>query len=174
VKHLWALLLLALICGVARADGGHVRLQQTSGELTIALFTAPEPLVTGSADFSVLVQDRSTQQLLPDADIVLELRPPAGDAKIFHLSKSVGGNRMFQSATVSLPAAGNWSANLTVKSGNSQELISTTFPVAENHSRRYIVIAMMILPVVIILLAFLHRYLRRKQAARSAATSRPA
>lgn len=134
----------------------------------VTLFTAPDPLVTGAADFSVMVQDRSTQQLLPDADIALELHPPAGDTKTFHLSKSAAGNRMFQSAAVSLPVPGEWSANLAVQSGPNHALISTTFPVAENHSRRHIVLAMMILPVVVILLGFIHRYLRRKQAVRQA------
>jgi len=166
LKILRAILLLAMMCEVVYADGGHVRLQQTSGELVVTLFTAPDPLVTGAADFSVMVQERSTLQLLPDADITLELQPPGGDAKMFHLSKSDAANRMFQSANVSLPLPGDWSLIMTVQSGPSQALIRTTFPVAENHSRRHIVIAMMILPIVVILFAFIHRHQRRKQAVR--------
>ena len=166
MKILRAVLLLAMMCGVAYADGGHVRLQQTSGELVVTLFTAPDPLVTGTADFSVMVQDSSTQQLLPDADITLELHPPGGDAKVFHLSRSDAANRMFQSANVSLPVAGDWSLMLTVRRGANQATVRTTFPVVENHSRRVIVIAMMILPIVVILFAFIHRHQRRKQAVR--------
>ena len=154
------------MCGVAYADGGHVRLQQTSGDLVITLFTAPEPLVTGEADFSVMVQDRSTQQLLPGADITLELHSPAGKLRTFHLSKSDAANKMFQSARVSLPLAGDWSAILKVQSGPNQALISTAFGVAENHSRRHIVLTLMILPFVVILLASIHQHQRRKQAVR--------
>ena len=166
MKLLRAILLFAMMCEVVYADGGHVRLQQTSGELVVTLFTAPDPLVTGTADFSVMVQDSSTQQLLPDADITLELHPPAGDAKIFHLSRSDAANRMFQSANVSLPRAGDWSLTLMVRSGPSQAVIRSTFRVAENHSRRRIVIAMMILPIVVILFAYIHQRQRRKQAVR--------
>ena len=113
-----------------------------------------------------MVQNSSTQQLLPNADITLELQPPAGEAKVFHLSRSEAGNRMFQSANVSLPVAGDWSLMMTVQSGPNHALIRTTFPVTENLSRRRIVIAMMILPIVVILFAFIHRHQRRKQAVR--------
>ena len=166
MKHLWVILLLALRCGVVYADGGHVRLQQTSGDLVITLFTAPEPLVTGNADFSVMVQDRSTQQLLPDASITLELHSPSGAVEILHLAKGDATNKMLQAVTVSLPVAGDWSAILNVQSGANQALLSTTFHVAENHSRRHIVLTLVILPFLIVLLFCIHQYQRRKQAVR--------
>jgi hypothetical protein len=166
LKNFRVIPLLALLCGVAYADGGHVRLQQTSGDLVITLFTAPEPLVTGNADFSVMVQDRTTQQLLPDAHITLELHSPSGSVEIFHLAKSDATNKMLQAVTVSLPVTGNWSAKLSVQSGANQALLSMPFHVAENHSRRHIVLTLVILPLVIILLFFIHQYQRRKQAVR--------
>lgn len=143
-----------------------MRLQQTSGELVVTLFTAPEPLVTGRADFSVMVQDRSTQQLLPDARATLELHSPSGRVETLRLLKSVGANKMFQSATVSLPLAGEWSASLNVESGPNHALITTSFHVAENPSRRHIVLTLVILPFAIILLFCIHQYLRKKQASR--------
>lgn len=152
------------MCGVAHADGGHTRLQQTSGELVITLFTAPEPLVTGNADFSVMVQDRSTQQLLPDAHITLELRSPSGGVEIFHLSKGDTINKMLQAASVSLLMAGDWSAVLNVQSGPERALISTSFHVVQNHSRRHIVLTLVILPFVVILLGCIHQFQRKKQA----------
>jgi hypothetical protein len=152
------------MCGVAHADGGRLRLQQSSGELVITLFTAPEPLVTGNADFSVMVQDRATQQLLPDARITLELHSPSGGVDVFHLSKGGATNKMLQAASVSLPSAGDWSAVLNVQSGPERAHISTAFHVAQNHSRRHIVLTLVMLPFVVILLACVHQYQRRKQA----------
>ena len=128
LKLLRLILLLVLQCGVAHADGGHVRLQQTSGDLVITLFTAPEPLVTGKADFSVMVQDRSTQQLLPDASITLELHSPSGVVESFHFAKGDATNRMLQAVTVHLPVAGDWSAKLNVQSGANQALLLYPVP----------------------------------------------
>jgi hypothetical protein len=166
LKYSGAILLLTLLCGVAYADGGHVRMQQTSGDLVITLFTDPEPLATGDADFSVMVQDRSTQQLLPDAHISLELHSPSGRVEIFHLSKSDATNKMLQAVTVSLPLAGDWSATLNVQNGPNQAVISTPFQVGQNHSRRHIALTLLILPFVIALLFCIHQYERRKQAVR--------
>ncbi len=89
-----------LVCAAvtASADGGRVRMQQASGNFIITLFTMPEPLTTGDADFSVLVQDRATQQVLLDAAVALRLTAPSGEVQLVPLSSGYVGNRMLQAA----------------------------------------------------------------------------
>ena len=62
---------LLLCAAAAAADGGRVRLRQDAGSFAITVFTAPEPLAAGTADVSVLVQDRQTGAVLLDASVDL-------------------------------------------------------------------------------------------------------
>lgn len=162
MKRLATLLFLIALAGTAHADGGRVRLQKTSGEFIITLFTAPEPLTTGEADFSVLVQDRATQQVILDPSIELELLSPSGEVEVSHLTHSRASNKMLQAATARLTGIGTWQATVTVRRGAGQEKCSMAFEVVTSHSRRTIVLIILVFPLLMIALFLVNQVQRIK------------
>ena len=55
-------LMLGTWATAAHGDGGPMLLHQDAGAFTITLFAAPQPLHTGEADLSVMVQDRTAEK----------------------------------------------------------------------------------------------------------------
>lgn len=167
MKHFAWLLLLIGVAATALADGGRVRMQQASSEFIVTLFTAPEPLTTGDADFSVLVQDRASQQVLLDASVELQLTGPSGEAQVITLTRGQASNKLLQAAAVHLSSTGNWTAKVKVGRGPEQAECSTGFVVAENHSRRVIVLVFLILPLLAIALFVVHQKQRGNEVLKS-------
>ena len=81
------------LCRAALADGGHLRFSQAAGPFQVTLFTTPEPLTPGPADFSVMVQDGTTNQVLQDADIEITLTGPDGRVVAAHARAGLATNR---------------------------------------------------------------------------------
>ena len=162
-----ACLLLAIGATPARADGGAMLLHQDAGAFTITLFAAPQPLHTGAADLSVMVQDRSNGEVLLDPVIdltVVDLTvgPQAANAtqQTVRLSKGQASNRLLQASTVHFSAAGKWRLILAVHRGNDSAQLSTECTVEPDHSRATLVWFYVLLPLAIILLFILHQALK--------------
>jgi len=147
-------------------------MQQATGAFIVTLFTAPEPLTTGDADFSVMVQDRATQQVLLDAAVVLWLTAPSGEVQLVPLGRGHSANRMLQAATVKLGGKGKWAATVRVSRGSEQAVGATTFDVEADHSRRVLVLAFVMLPLFAIALFVVHQSQRNRRGRQ--ATSFPA
>jgi hypothetical protein len=124
----WAVIVF-LAAGLAAADGGRVRLTQNAGPFTITVFTAPEPLTSGPADISVLVQDQGDGRVLLDAAVVLELRAP-GASSFQRIPARVGTNRLLKACLVRLETEGVWDASIVVRRGESEARVALTLPVA--------------------------------------------
>jgi hypothetical protein len=162
MRRIAYVVLLLGLTGAAHADGGRVRMQQTSGEFIVTLFTAPEPLTTGDADLSVLVQDRATQQILLDASTEIQLISPVGEMQTIPLTRGQASNKMLQAATAHLGRTGSWIATVRVRRGAEQTACSTGFDVAPNHSRRALVLTFLLLPLFAIALFTLHQCQRSR------------
>ncbi len=111
--------------GPAFADGGTLRLTRAAGPFVVTLFTAPEPLVVGSADVSVLVQQRSSAVVLLDATVALRVRAPDGAEQQLQAAHATTGNRLFQSALVELSQPGRWRLTVEVRHGSEAATVST-------------------------------------------------
>ncbi len=59
----------------ALADGGTVRLSEMQGPYRITALTSPNPFRSGPVEINVLVQDATTGDALPDANVRLSLAP---------------------------------------------------------------------------------------------------
>ena len=57
----------------ALADGGTVRLSEMQGPYRITALTSPNPFRSGPVEINVLVQDATTGDALPDANVRLSL-----------------------------------------------------------------------------------------------------
>jgi hypothetical protein len=157
-----AILMLAMGASAARADGGAMLLHQDAGAFTVTLFAAPQPLRTGDADFSVMVQDRSSEEILLDPVIDLTVAPAAASAtqQTVRLTKGQASNRLLQASTVHFSGAGNWRLTLAVRRGNDTARLSTECTVEPDRSRATLVWFYVLLPVAIILLFVIHQALK--------------
>jgi hypothetical protein len=157
-----ACLMLAMGATAARADGGAMLLHQDAGAFTITLFAAPQPLHTGAADLSVMVQDRSNGEVLLDPLIDLTVAPQAagGTPQTVRLTKGQASNRLLQASTVHFPSAGKWRLTLSVRRGNETAQLVTECTVEPDHSRATLVWFYVLLPVAIILLFVIHQVLK--------------
>jgi hypothetical protein len=163
MKALYALAVFVMLgATAAHADGGAMLLHQDAGAFTITLFAAPQPLHTGAADLSVMVQDRSSGEILLDPVIDLTVAPAAATAtqQTVRLAKGQASNRLLQASTVHFSSAGRWRVTLAVRRGNDTVQLSTECAVESDRSRATLVWFYVLLPVAIILLFVLHQALK--------------
>jgi hypothetical protein len=157
-----AFLMLTMGATGARADGGAMLLHQDAGAFTITLFAAPQPLHTGDADLSVMVQDRTTGEVLLDPVIDLTVAPADANAtqQTVRLAEGQASNRLLQASTVHFSSAGKWRIALAVRRGNDTAQLSTECTVEPDRSRATLVWFYVLLPVAIILLFVIHQALK--------------
>jgi cytochrome c oxidase assembly factor CtaG len=103
-------------------DDQALRFAGTSGPFAVAVFAPSGDLAAGTAPFSVLVQDRTTRDVLLDAKVELRSHPAAGlsaPAATAQASRAGSENKLLQTAELNLPAAGDWTLSVVVRR-NSQ------------------------------------------------------
>jgi hypothetical protein len=149
-----AVFILGLWATAARGDGGTMMLHQDSGAFTITLFAAPQPLQVGAADLSVMVQDRSSGDVLLDPAVDLTVAPEAANEspQTVRLTRGQASNRLLQAATVQL-----------VSRGGEAVRLGTECTVEPDRSRALLVWFYVLLPAGIILLFVLHQGLKTRQ-----------
>lgn len=104
-----ALVLLLLAPGLARGDGGRLRLSERAGPYRVSVFTSPEPLRVGGADVSVFVQD-GAGTAVADAQVRITLTPVGGSGQVLsaEATQEAAVNKLLRAAAVDLTAAGTW------------------------------------------------------------------
>jgi cytochrome c oxidase assembly factor CtaG len=97
-------------------DDQALRASQTAGPFLISVFALPGDLEVGSAELSVLVQDRDTLQVLRDADVQLQLQKTGASRATapVRASNDDSENKLLQSAEVELPSEGDWELQVRV------------------------------------------------------------
>jgi hypothetical protein len=155
LRRLAAVFMLALGTTAAHGDGGTVLLHQDAGAFTITLFAAPQPLQVGTADFSVLVQDRSSGEVLLDPSLDLTV---AGTT--VRLTRGQVSNRLLQSATVHLSTPGKKRLTLAIRRGSEGAQVTTDCTIDPDRSRATLVWFYVLLPAGIIVLFGIHQGLK--------------
>jgi len=149
--------------GAAFADGGRLRFRKPAGPFIITLFTTPDPLTAGQADFSVAVERSDAPGLVENAHVDFILTPAQGHGGqlVLHASHAAATSKWLQAASVSLPTRGVWrimvvarsnqqvgecSGEVLVEGAGSRNLLWDIFPVPlaallllvhENRKRMY-------------------------------------
>ena len=103
------------------ADGGRIRLHEQAGPFVVTLFTTPDPLSEGPADFSVAVERQGAVGLVQDADITLVLtqQDSASDERmVLTATHQAATSRFLQAANFTLPHAGVWRVKVIVSQGS--------------------------------------------------------
>jgi hypothetical protein len=117
-----ALIVLLIVLGwgtPAAADGGRVRFRRQAGPFVVTLFTTPDPLTQGPADFSVAVERAGAPGLVSAAHVDLILTPAANPRGqlILPMSHASATSKWLQAANFSIPASGVWHVTVRVRSG---------------------------------------------------------
>ena len=156
-RCLAAVCIAAFWASAAHGDGGSMLLHQDAGAFTITLFAAPQPLQVGIADFSVLVQDRGSGEVLLDPTIQLTV---AGTT--VRLLRGRVSNRLLQSANVHFSSPGKLRLTLAIQQGSQVAQLTTVCSVERDRSRATLVWFYVLLPAGIILLFVIHQVLKHR------------
>jgi len=114
-RSLWLVPALLALNSRAHGDGGLVELHQVAGPFIVTVFTAPGPLRAGPVDISVLVQDRANGQPVLDGEVFVRLQREGGMTLIERATREVAQNKLLYSALMTLPEAGRWGLEVTIK-----------------------------------------------------------
>jgi hypothetical protein len=123
VRSILSTLLVALTffgcVDTAFADGGRLRFREPAGPFIVTLFTTPDPLTTGHADFSVAVEREGMPGLVRDAHVDFILSPASGLGRqlTIHATPAAATSKWLQAANFSLPARGLWRVTVLVRHG---------------------------------------------------------
>jgi hypothetical protein len=156
MRRLGALAALLLWAPLVFADGGTMLLHQDAGAFTVSLFAAPQPLHSGAADLSVMVQDRASGEVLLDPTIDITVGPQ----QAVRLTRGEASNRLLQAATVHFSNPGTWRLAVVVHWGKDSAQVSTECTVEPDHSRAALVWIYVLFAVGITLLFIAHQALK--------------
>lgn len=119
MKKLVLGLLLMAACARAMADGGRLQMHGQAGAFVVSLFTMPDPLRPGRADFSVAIEKQGTEGLDENAHVTIILTPADGQGAPIALraSRSDATNRFLQAAIFSIPHSGMWNVATVIEEG---------------------------------------------------------
>ncbi|HLI61924.1 MAG TPA: cytochrome c oxidase assembly protein [Terriglobales bacterium] len=100
-------------------DDQALRFRGQSGAFAVSVFAPSGDLETGASDFSVLVQDANSQGVLRDATVDLYAQEVAGPQRTgpVRATSEDAENKLLQSASLNLPAEGEWKVSIVVRRG---------------------------------------------------------
>ena len=113
---------IASVASVACGDGGAVIFSGERGPLRVTVFAEPVPPRVGALDLSMLVQDKTSLEVIDDyrASVTLVCEDDATvNAISMPLDRAAATNRLFRAALVNVPVSGTWQVNLTVEESAS-------------------------------------------------------
>ncbi len=162
LRYRFALAAVVVLASVqsAHADGGQLRFRKAAGPFIVTLFTTPDPLRQGRADFSVAVERPGQAGLIEDADIHFILTPSHGQPIILRASRAGATSKWLQAANFRIPARGVWRVTVLVRRGDLAGQCSGTVRVGAGGTRDLV---WDVLPVPLMgLLLLAHQYRKRR------------
>src|SRR5262245_48899009 len=151
----------------ARADGGFVELHQAVGPFVVTVFTAPVSLRAGPVDISILVQDRANGQPVLDGEVLVRLQGEGGVTLVERATREMAQNKLLYSALMTLPEAGPWKLEVTIKRGKEAASVLGQMSVAAPRPFLLSYWRSLSLPPVVIALFALNQWLKRRAARRN-------
>ncbi len=150
----------------ALGDGPHIAFHDAEGAYAVTLFSAPDPLVAGPADLSLLVESAADGSPASVRSAGGQLSLPGHAPVRFLLAAAAGASPGLLHATVPLASPGDYALALEV--GGVQ--FRGTLPVAANHDRRTAVLWTVLLPLLSVALFLLNQ--QGKQQSRRPGSAR--
>jgi hypothetical protein len=159
-------LLLCLSPCAARADGGTLCLLQRAGGYQVAVFSSPTPLRAGPVDISVLVQDASTGEQVPKAQVIVRLKLRGVTAPPLNCpaTTEAATNKLFHAAKFDLPEAGRWDVEVRIDGPLGAASVRCELEAAEPLPRWREVWPWVGWPALVIVLFCVHQLLVRRRS----------
>jgi hypothetical protein len=166
MRRIGVLTLLAWLgtTSVARGDGGTVRCSRQVEGYQVTVFTEPTPLRAGRVDFSILVQD-AAGQARPDVPVVVEVYPHRDPTWRWSAgaSREEATNKLFRAVNLNLSEEGRWHIHVIIWHDPAPLCVEFDLDVGEPPPAWLDVAPWVGLPVAVVLLFALHRWLVRRQ-----------
>jgi hypothetical protein len=108
-------LFLGACCMPAWGDGGSVCLSATTGRYRITVFSGPSPFRAGPVDISVLVQDASTGDPLPQTPVTVLMTKNGQPALAYPATQVAATNKLLRAAQFEVPVPGRWGLEVLVE-----------------------------------------------------------
>ena len=177
LRHRWSclsliLILLPTLVGIARADGGVVMCQRTSGPFTITVFSTEMPLRPGTADLSVLLEQTAEHSPILDGEVFFELTHETGMSIRAEATRSQARNKLLYCSLIDLPLAGHWKMRVRAGRGNDRAEVLQDLSVAAPHPLLLSYWKLIAFPPTIIILFVMNQWLRRKRSIAPPRTAR--
>ncbi len=98
-------------------DDQVLRSRQQSGPFAVSIFAPAGDLEAGPSDFSVLVQNRTSQEVLQDATVALRAQQSGNgrNTQWVRASTEDSENKLLPSASLNLPDNGDWTLDIAVE-----------------------------------------------------------
>ena len=152
-----------------------MRLRKRQGPYEIAVFTAPNPLVAGPVDISVLVLDLASGEPVLDASVSVKVAPAGRpEAAVSHpATTEAATNKLLYAAVFELPESGIRICEVDVSGVHGKVEVRFTLDVASAGSRWIVLWPWICWPAPVILLYGIHqRSVWRKTRSRTLAPNR--
>lgn len=156
---------LHLVVGaVALADGGLVLLSEPVGPFRITVFTSPTPMRVGSAQVSVMLQDRDSERPLLDAEVSVWLSPATGAGPTLRTEAGQieATNKLLYVARVELPSAGTWKLDVSVEREGTAAGVESELEVEPALPRWLAYWPYLVLPPIVSALFAVHQWRSRR------------
>src|SRR4029077_2177515 len=99
----------------ANGDGGTVRLSLMRSGYLITVFSSPSPFRAGPVDISVLVQDASTGEPVPQARVTVRMTKMGLEPLEYPATHEVATNKLLHAAEFEIPTPGRWKLEVEVE-----------------------------------------------------------
>jgi hypothetical protein len=159
------------------ADGGTMRLVESTGPFVVAVFSTPEPLRVAPADLSVLILERTDGRPVLDAAVALDLRPPVGSTEApqrLEATHAEATNKLLYAAPFRPTIAGEWTLHVTVERGTEAADVGCPLPVAPDRAALVAIWPYLAIPPVAVALYALRAWLSGRRRQRTPASTRSA
>ena len=161
----FSFLFLLLVCACpAYADGAHIALRAVAGPYSVTLFTAPEPLVSGPADLSLLVEDAATGAMLSEATADGVLHCAGAEPARMTLSHEAAANKLLLAAGPTMMRPGSCTLVLRIgQPGSPTVSVTAVLQVGEDHRRRTTLLFALVLPAGVIVLFLVNQQVKLRR-----------
>src|SRR5437868_8324098 len=151
-----------------RADGGTIRMSEKKGGFLITVFTAPAPFRAGPVDISVLVQDASTEEPVPQAQVSVRMTRPGQPGLEYPATREAATNKLLHAAQFDLPEPGRWHLEVQVEAAHRLAVIGGELEAAPPLPRWRELWPWIAWPALAIALFGIHQVLCRRRAGKAA------
>ena len=166
MKKYFVLFTMLFLTAYAWADGGRLQFRKPAGPFMVTLFTTPDPLTPGPADFSVVIEQPGIPGVVGDAKVTFVLTPVDGKGKAItlHATHAQATTRFLQAANFTLPRQGVWKIAIQVEDRGTVSACSSFFRVEPPNLITDEAVWQIAVVPLLVLLFLLHQWRKRSVA----------